>query len=209
LTDDGLSIAPYAKPTTTFLYIPPFSMHHPSTMLAWPCNELNRLLILSSDRATYVQAVYDLLIHLRSRGYPLKVLKQIRKQVIDHRHRREIIWSGSKTRDPNVIPIVMTYGDNTGPFRMNHIMQWCKKKMGITNPFIKNMKFVSTWKRKPNLSETLRIRHDELESSRKRRLECEEILSNQQSKRSKSDVDKGFITTNSESEGHGGQAGRD
>jgi hypothetical protein len=96
LTKDGLSIAPYSKPTSTKLYIPPFSMHQPSIMLSWPCNELNRLLLLSSERSTYIQEACKFFNHLRVRGYPLHTLKLIKSRMINHRHRREIIWSGSK-----------------------------------------------------------------------------------------------------------------
>jgi hypothetical protein len=143
LTEDGIIVAPYSKPTTTNLYIPPFSMHYPSAMMSWPCNELNRLLILSSERSTYINAVCEFFNHLKARGYPLYVLKQIKKRMIDHRHRREIIWSRSKLRSKDVIPIVMIYGDNTGLYKLSRIMHWSKKRIGITNPFVKNMKFVS------------------------------------------------------------------
>jgi hypothetical protein len=102
----------------------------------------------------------------------------------------------------------MTYDDNTGLYKLSRIMHWSKKRIGITDPFIKNMKFVSAWKWKPNLSEILRIRHDELESSRKRRLEIEDSDQNQQSKRSKSNVE-GHINVNSENEGDGGLAKKD
>jgi hypothetical protein len=94
---------------------------------------------------------------LKARGYPLYVLKQIKKRMIDHCHKREIIWSRSKPWSKNVILIVMTYGDNTGLYKLSRIMYWSKKRIGITDPFVKNMKFVSAWKQKLNLSEILRI----------------------------------------------------
>jgi hypothetical protein len=59
LTKDEIIVAPYSKPTTTNLYFPPFSMHYPFAMMSWLCNELNCLLILSSERSIYINAVCE------------------------------------------------------------------------------------------------------------------------------------------------------
>jgi hypothetical protein len=168
LTENGISVAPYAKPTTTFLYIPPFSMHHPSVMRAWPINELKRLLLLSSDRSTYIQAVCSFLTHLKMRGYPIRHLKEIRRHVLDHRYRREVLWEGTKPRS-DIMPIVLPYCDNIGRYNPKRIMDWTRLKVGVTSPLVKKWKFVSAWRRKPNLSETLRIKHSELDECRKRK----------------------------------------
>jgi hypothetical protein len=102
----------------------------------------------------------------------------------------------------------MSYGDNTGLCKLSRVMHWSKKNIEVTDPFIKSMNFVSAWKRRPNLSETLRIRHDELESSRKRRLENEDSNKNQHTKRSCTNVEE-FIVEYSESEGQGRLAEKD
>jgi hypothetical protein len=168
LTKEGIDVAPYAKPSTTFLYTPPFSMHHPTTMVAWTSNELKRILLLSSNRDVYVKKISEFLIHLKLRGYPMSFLKRLRGQVIHHRYRREVMWEGKRNKT-NPFPIIVPFCSEIGIYNPTKMMELAKWKARVTNPMVRGWRFVAAWKRKPNLSETLRVRHRELVAERKRK----------------------------------------
>jgi hypothetical protein len=168
LTNDGIEVAPYAKASTTFLYTPPFSMHHPTSIVAWTSNELRRILLLSSNHDVYINKICDFINHLKLRGYPLSFLKWLRDHVIHHRYRREMLWEGKRNKT-NPFPIIIPFCSEIGIYNPTKMMELAKRKVMVTNSMVNQWRFVAAWKRKPNLSETLRIRHKELVVERKRK----------------------------------------
>jgi hypothetical protein len=151
LTKEGIDVAPYAKPSTTFLYTPPFSMHHSTTMMAWTSNELKRILLLSSNQDVYVKKISEFLIHLKLRGYSMSFLKRLRGQMIHHRYRREVMWEGKRNKT-NPFPINVPFCSEIGIYNPTKMMELAKWKARVTNPIVKWWRFVAVWKRKPNLS---------------------------------------------------------
>jgi hypothetical protein len=136
LTIKGIEVEPYSKPSTTFLYTPPFTMHHPSSVMAWPANELKRILLLSSNRDVYTKKICEFLYHLKLRGYKTSHLKRLRGKVIHHRYRREILWEESRNKS-NPFPIVIPFCEEIGTYNPRKIMELAKQRAKITNPMVK------------------------------------------------------------------------
>jgi hypothetical protein len=174
-------------------------------MMAWPCNEMKRLLLLSSKREDYVRKICEFLYHLKLRGYSVSHLKRLRKQVIDHRYRREVVWESTNNKT-NPFPIVIPYCQEIGRYNPTRIMELAKRKARVTNPMVKRWRFVSAWRRETNVSESLRIRHKELVRERKRKREELELV--RMTKRTRLDM-LVSVETGSRGVGDSGLVGRD
>lgn len=183
----GLDISPYYKPTATFLFLPPFSMHHPTTMLGWTANETRRLLLLSSRNLTYLKHVHLFFQHLAERGYPPHFLRRIRKRMWPHRDRFLLLQS--KVIDPqrkNLTPLIFPYGKQLGRVSPKKIMTLASWQTGVSSHHFTKMRFLNAWSRQRNLAEILRVPHQSIaEHAKRKRDQNSQVCSS--SKRRKKD----------------------
>lgn len=72
-----LKYEPYQKELNNYVYLHPLSCHPRHTITGWIKGELTRLHLRSSTKDTFQQAALKLHAHLRDRGYPDKLIRDI------------------------------------------------------------------------------------------------------------------------------------
>jgi hypothetical protein len=79
-----------------------------------------------------------------------------------------MLWEGKKNKT-NLFPIIILFCSEIGIYNLMKMIELAKRKVMVTNSMVNQWRFVAAWKRKPNLSETLKMCHKELVVERKRK----------------------------------------
>jgi hypothetical protein len=189
LTEDGLKISPYYKPTSTFLYIPPFSLHNSAVMTSWTVNETRRLLRLSTEEGDYWKAVKFLLWCLKRRGYPPSLRMGVVKKMWDHSKRGQTLNQEPVNPKPRTInpkprveaipaplsfPMVLPKCQQSMGLFPRRVFELARMKLGPLSPMWQSASLFGAWSRLPNLSESLRVSTKEIEKEGGKEKEEEE-----------------------------------